>query len=98
MTFEEAKKLLGDCDRHECRDHYFRDREISWTFEIDGEQLDIADAYVGAGTMAVWIKDPTVDMERVEFTGEAARDLAKCGRLANITRNDSCGPDEYMGW
>lgn len=98
MTFEEAKKLLNDCERQECRDHAFGDREVFWVFDIDGVKIDIADGYFGGGSRSVWILDPTVEMDRCEFTGEQARELAKCGKVTIIDRNDETGPDEYRGW
>lgn len=97
MTFEEAKKFLNECVREESRDHYFGDREIYWRKEIDGEMVDVADGYFGPGSRQVWIMDPKVDMDRSEFTGEQAKELASCGKVIFIGRNDMTGPEEYGG-
>lgn len=98
MNFEAAKKLLDECERVEVRDHFFEDREIYWRLEVDGEPVDVADGYFSRQTGAtVYIMDPKVDMDVVEFTGEQARELAKCGKIVRFARNDETGPDEYGG-
>lgn len=98
MNFDQAKEFLNECERGESRDHYFGDREIFWRKEINGEMVDVADGYFGGGIRQVWIMDPTVDMDRDEFSGQHAAELAKCGKRAIISRNDETGPDEYRGW
>lgn len=90
MTFEEAKILLGFCERAESRDHVFNDREIYWTY--DGE--DVAEGYFSwAGHAGVHILLP----EEQSFSGQQAKELAKCGAIVNIGRNDETGPDAYWG-
>jgi hypothetical protein len=92
MTFEEAKEILGRCERLESRDHYFGDREVYWVLD----DRDVADGYFGGGTASVYINAED-DSDRGEFHGEEARELAKCGAKVTIGRNDEVGPDEYRG-
>lgn len=95
MTFEQAKKFLEQCVRYELRDHYFGDREVVWKRAENGE--DVADGYFGGGSNTVYIMEDAVDFDLVQFTGQEARELGKCGRVAHIERNDTAGPDYYEG-
>jgi hypothetical protein len=89
MTFEDAKKILNSCTRYESRDHSFGDREIYWT----REDVEVAEGYFGGGDADVFILIP----EQKVFRGEQARELAKCGAIVHIGRNDETGPDNYRG-
>lgn len=86
MTFQEAKDLLNTCQRTELRDHAFGDREVYW---YKDEEV-VADGYFGGtGVSMVDIIDGGT------FQGKEARELALCGTLAEVKRNDSTGPDDY---
>lgn len=89
MTFEDAKKILNSCTRYESRDHAFGDREIYWT----REDVEVAEGYFGGGSADVFILLP----EEEVFRGKLARELAKCGAIVHIGRNDETGPDQYRG-
>lgn len=90
MTYAEAYKLLCEASRHEVRDHVFGDREVYWKL---GE-LEIADGYFGGGSAEVHI---TYEEDGTSFRGEDARQLVECGREVHISRNDTTGPDHYVG-
>lgn len=94
-SFEYAKWLLAQCDRTECWDHYFGDREVYWTYN----NTYVADGYFGAGSANVYVLDITAptDQDRFTFRGEQARELARLGKTVSIGRNDETGPDEYRG-
>ena len=84
MTFGEAKKLLGASIRSECRDHAFGDREVFWG---DRDGNEVGGGYFGSESH-VWIEDDS-------WSGSDARELARCGTVGAIDRNDSTGPDQY---
>lgn len=92
MNFEQAKNRLNMAFRHELRDHAFGDREIFWT--MGGREM--AGGYMGRDK-SVWIQDPHDPDEWISFNGEEAEKLANCGKLRRVDRNDSTGPDAYLG-
>lgn len=89
LTFEEAKEKLSACIRHECRDHAFGDREVSWITADTSES--VAEGY-GGGTFEIGFDEPHAD---TFFQGKQAQELMECGIEGVVTRNDSTGPDEY---
>jgi hypothetical protein len=98
MTLEEAKMLLTDSVRCELRDHAFGDREVSW-YRQDGKM--IADGYFGGGKSCVSFIVPRDENSDdgwetlADFEGEEAQELAKCGTVGQVERNDSTGPPTY---
>lgn len=91
MTLEEAKELLNQCTRHECRDHAFGDREIYFTMGA----VDVAEGYAGGGRSDIVIYGASPE-EDARFNGKEADELFECGAVGGIERNDSTGPDEYQ--
>ena len=91
MTLEEAKELLNQCTRHECRDHAFSDREIYFTMGA----VDVAEGYAGGGLSDIVIYGASPE-EDARFNGNEADELFECGAVGGIERNDSTGPDEYQ--
>lgn len=89
MELDEAKTILNDLERWECRDHAFGDMELGWTDATGGE---VAGGYVGGGEASVYFSEPFEG----SFKGEEARELIKCGKTVNVSRNDSTGPDEFV--
>ena len=90
MTLEKAKALLSNSFRSELRDHFFGDREITWSDE-HGE--DVATGYAGGNTAEVHIGGSGEGL----FVDAEARSLMGLGKVKEISRNDSAGPDEYKG-
>lgn len=96
MDFETAKKLLSECTRLESRDHYFGDREVYW--EKDGQE--IASGYFSREGRDVNVHTVYVDgtpRYSSTFSDEQADELVKLGSSVDIGRNDSTGPNRYMG-
>lgn len=91
MNFEEVQELLNKCTRNELRDHAFGDVEIGWT--LDG--AEVAVGYFGGGVNLV-IVDYVGFEDLLNFDGDLANELRKCGTLGQVERNDETGPDEYQ--
>lgn len=90
MSLSEAKRYLELCDRQECRDHYFGDREVYWTFM----GIEVAGGYFGHDGHQVWIYKFDTQEELVIFNSEEADILVKVGKTAVVERNDMQG-NEY---
>lgn len=85
MDLQQAKEFLKDSDRYELRDRAFGDTEVTW--EINGDE--VASGYFSTRQAEVWI----VSESHIAFEADEARQLRDCGHLAQVSRNDTTGPD-----
>jgi len=90
MTVIEAKEVLSKANRWELRDHAFGDREVGW----DQNGKEIASGYFSGCTQEVGIV--LSDGSYIVFDGADASELAMCGTLGTVERNDETGPEEYV--
>lgn len=93
-SFDEAKTFLDKCERSELRDHYFGDREVSW--HLDG--VEVAFGYLGPSSQSVSIFRPVTNEMVWDCDGKEARNLSYAGKLTELSRNDTEGPDRYQGY
>lgn len=77
MTFEEIKKLLGECVREEVVDYTFGDAEVCW---YKGT-IQVAFGYFGRSCSDVSSSTWCV-------SGPEAHILRNCGIFGSYTRND----------
>ncbi|MNB58639.1 hypothetical protein D3C87_364630 [compost metagenome] len=87
MTYDEAVKVLAAATRDELRDHAFGDREIYWTNDYG---QSVATGYVGSGGCEIDFTGFELTLEEDQY-----RDLINLGKVGNVERNDSTGPDEF---